>query len=143
LDKEEVPTSSVARDVIDLNQPPPGFPLSEKAIPNHYQNSESNDGHKDIKCKSCYSYEIQIQSFKDDVSELHKEILKLRRKKRLMTKNYELEVAELNKKIKNNEPKQRFNTSSINNIIINSEGQSSKSKEIWKYQVCIFLLFVS
>ena len=45
-----------------------------------------------------------------------------------MTENYELEIAKLNKKIKNNETEQRFNTSGIN-IIINSEGQSSRSKE--------------
>ena len=45
-----------------------------------------------------------------------------------MTENYELEIAELNKKVKNSETEQRFTTSGIN-IIINSEGQSSKSKE--------------
>ena len=46
-----------------------------------------------------------------------------------MTESYELEIVEPNKKIKNNEPEQRYNSSCIN-IIINSEGQSaSKSKE--------------
>ena len=84
----------------------------------------------------------QILNLKDDISELHKEILKLRRQKRLMTESYELEIADLNKKIKNNEPEQRFNSSGIN-IIINSEGQSSKSKENLKQHVCILFLFIS
>ena len=63
------------------------------------------------------------------MAELYKEILKLRRQKRLITESYELEIAELNKKIKNNEPEQRYNSLGIS-IIINFGGQSaSKSKE--------------
>ena len=45
-----------------------------------------------------------------------------------MTENYELEIAELNRKVKSNETEQRFTTSGIN-IIINSEGQSSRCKD--------------
>ena len=70
----------------------------------------------------------QIQSLKDDISELHKEILKLKRQKRLLTENYELEISELNRRLKSNETEQRFTTSGIN-IIINSEGQSSRCKD--------------
>ena len=84
---------------------------------------------EDVVCKDCLDYKAQVQNLKDNVAELYKEILKLRMQKRLITKSYELEIAELNKRIKNNEPKQRYNSSSIN-IIINYEGQSaSKSKE--------------
>ena len=143
LDKEEIPTSSVARVVIDLNQSPLRSPSPLEAARAESENESEDKDYKHVVCHDCLEYKSQVQSLKDDISELHKEILKLRRQKRLMTENYELEVVELNKKIKNNEPEQRFNTSSINNIIINSEGKSSKNKEIWKYQVCIFLLFVS
>ena len=73
-------------------------------------------------CHDCLEFKSQIQSLKDNISELHKEILKLKGQKILMTKNYELEIAELNKKIKNSEIEQRFNTSGIN-IIMNLEGQ--------------------
>ena len=51
------------------------------------------------------------------MAELYKEILKLRRQKRLITENYELEIAELNKKIKYNEPEQRYNSSGIDIIL--------------------------
>ena len=111
-------------------QSPPRFPVpSEKVVPENNSESKSDDDCKNVECKSCFDYEIQVQSLKDDVSELHREILKLRRQKRLITENYELEIAELNKKLKKNEPDHRYNSSSIS-IIINSEGQSaSKSKE--------------
>lgn len=79
-------------------------------------------------CCHCLESRSQVQSLKDDISELHKEILKLKRQKRLMTENYELEIAELNRKLKSNEMEQRFTTSGIN-IIINSEGQSSRCKD--------------
>ena len=45
-----------------------------------------------------------------------------------MTENYELEITELNRRLKSNETEQRFTTSGIN-IIINSEGQSSMCKD--------------
>lgn len=72
-------------------------------------------------CHNCFESKSKIQSLKDDISELHKEILKLKRQKRLMSKNYELEIAELNKKIKINETEQRFYSPGIS-IVINSEG---------------------
>ena len=81
---------------------------------------ESDNDCEDVVCKDCLDYKAQVQNLKDDVAELHKEILKLRRQKRLITKSYELEIAELNKKIKNNELEQRYNSLGIN-IIINSE----------------------
>lgn len=117
--------------MLDLrDRPPPSSPFSsKKAMPDHDHKSESNDGFENVKCKSCCDYEIQIQSLKDDVSELHKEIIKLRRQKRLMTENYELEIGDLNKKLKKNELDHKYNSSSIS-IIINLEGQSVvKSKE--------------
>ena len=46
-----------------------------------------------------------------------------------MTENYELEITDLNKKLKRNELDHKYNSSSIS-IIINSEGQSAvKTKE--------------
>ena len=45
-----------------------------------------------------------------------------------MTENYELEIVDLNKKLKKNESDHKYKSSSIS-IIINSEGQSAaKSK---------------
>ena len=132
LDKVYAPTSSTAQDMFDLkDQPPTSSPVSsEEAVPDRNHIPEFDDGEcKTVECQSCLDYKVQVQSLKADVSELHREILKLRRQKRLITDNYELEIAELNKKLKKNEPDHRYNNSSIS-IIINSEGQSaSKSKE--------------
>ena len=65
--------------------------------------------------------------------------MKLKRQKRLLTENYELEISELNRRLKSNETEQRFTTSGIN-IIINSEGQSSRCKDNWCWQVYIAFL---
>ena len=132
LDEVNTPTSFAAQVMLDLkNQPPTSSPVpSEEVVPDSSHIPESDNGEcKTVECQSCLDYKEQVQNLKDDISELHKEILKLRRQKRLITENYELEIAELNKKLKKNEPDHRYNSSSIS-IIINSEGQSaSKSKE--------------
>jgi len=118
--------------MLDLkNQPPSSSPVpSEEAVLDNSHIPKSDNGEcKTVGCQSCLDYKVQVQSLKADVSELHREIMKLRRQKRLITDNYELEIAELNKKLKKNEPDHRYNNSSIS-IIINSEGQStSKNKE--------------
>ena len=81
LDEVNTPTSFATRVMLDLkDQPPPSFPIpSEKAMPENNSESKSDDDCKNVECKSCFDYEIQVQSLKDDVSELHREILKLRR----------------------------------------------------------------
>ena len=129
LDQVNDPTSSAAQAMLDLKDRPPASSLApfEKVRPEI--DDESDNDCEDVVCKDCLYYKAQVHNLKDDVAELYKEILKLRRQKRLITESYELEIAELNKRIKNNEPKQRYNSSGIN-IIINSVGKSSsKSKE--------------
>ena len=115
--------------MLDLkDRPPTSFSVPFWKVRSEI-NDESDNDCEDVVCKDCLDYKAQVQNLKDDVAELYKEILKLRRQKRLITESYELEIAELNKKIKNNEPEQRYNNSGIN-IIINYEGKSaSKSKE--------------
>ena len=128
MDQVNDPTSFTAQAMVDLNDRPPASSLApfEKVRPKI--DDESDNDCEDVVCKDCFGCKAQVQNLKDNVAELYKEILKIRRQKRLITESYELEIAELNKRIKNNEPKQRYNSSGIN-IIINSEGQSvSKSK---------------
>ena len=127
LDREEIPTSCVARVVIDLNQSPLRSPSPLQAAKTESENESENKDFKHVVCHDCLEYKSQVQSLQDDVFELHKKILELRRQKRLLNDNYELEIADLNKKLKNNEPEQKFNASSIN-IMFGSEGQSSKNK---------------
>lgn len=127
LDREEIPTFSVARALIDINQPPLRSPSPLEAARAESEIDSEDKKFKHVVCYHCLEYKSQVQSLKDDISELHKQILKLRRQNRLMSDNYELKIADLNKKLKNNEPEQKFNASSIN-IVFNSEGQSSKSK---------------
>ena len=42
---------------------------------------ESDNDCEDLVCKDCLDYKAEVQNFKDDVAELYKEILKLRRQK--------------------------------------------------------------
>ena len=42
---------------------------------------ESDNDYEYVVCKDCLDYKAQVQNFKDDVTELYKEILKLRRQK--------------------------------------------------------------
>jgi len=126
LDKEEIPTFSAARALIDLNQPPLRSPSPIEAIMTKFEFEPEDKECKNVVCHHCSEYKSQIQSLKDDISELHKQILKLKRQKRLMSDNYELEISDLNKKFKNTVSEHKINTSSIN-IVFNSEGQSSKS----------------
>jgi len=129
LDSEDCPSSSAAQAMLDLKNQAKQKSISPPETVKVENVSGSQDRNaKSSVCYHCFESRSQIQSLKDDISELHKEILKLKRQKRLMTENYELEIAELNRKIKSNETEQRFTTSGIN-IIINSEGQSSKSKD--------------
>lgn len=128
LDSNDCPSSSAVQAMLDLKnqakQKTTSFPetIKEENV------SESPDRNvKSFACSHCSESASQIQSLKDDISELHKEILKLKRQKRLMTENYELEIAELNRKIKSSETEHRFTTSGIN-IIINFEG-SSRNKD--------------
>ena len=123
LDKEEIPT----RVSIDLNQPPLRSPSPIEEIKTKSEFEPEDKEFKNVVCHDCVEYKIQIQSLKDDIVELHKLILELRRQKRLISDNYELEIADLNKKLKITVPEHKFNASSIN-IMFNSEGQSSKSK---------------
>jgi len=126
LDSDNSPSSSAAQIILDLkNQVKHNSPETVKAR----NVSESHDKTaKSPICDSCLESNSHIQSLKDDISELHKEILKLKRQKRLLTENYELEISELNRRLKSNETEQRFTASGIN-IIINSEGQSSRCKD--------------
>jgi len=128
LDSENSPSSSAAQAILDLKNQVKQESISPPETIK-VENSESHDGNaKSTVCYHCLESRSQVQSLKDDISELHKEILKLKRQKRLMTENYELEIAELNRRLKSNETEQRFTTSGIN-IIINSEGQSSRCKD--------------
>jgi len=127
LDKEEIPTFSAARALIDLNQPPLRSPSPIETIRTKSEFEPEDEGFKNVACLHCSEYKSQIQSLKDDISELHKQILKLKRQKRLMSDNYELEISDLNKKFKNTVSERKINASSINTMF-NSEGQSSKNK---------------
>ena len=127
------------------DQPPTSCPVSfEEAVPDKNHIPESDDEEcKTVECQNCLDYKVQVQSLKDDISELNKEILKLRRQKRLIIESYELEISDPNKKIKNTQPESKFNGSPIN-IIIHLEGQSaSRSDRTNQAQregtcVCIF-----
>jgi len=129
VDSRDSPSSSAAQAMLNLKNQTKQKSTSPPATNKIEDVSESQDRNaKYSVCHHCFESSSQIQSLKDDISELHTEILKLKRQKRLMTENYELEISELNRKIKSNETEQRFTTSGIN-IIINSEGQSSRSKD--------------
>ena len=129
LDQADDPTSFAAHAMLDLkDRSHPTSPAPSERVRTEIDDEIEIEDCEHVVCQDCLDYKSQILNLKDDISELHKEILKLRRQKRLINESYELEIVELNKKIKNNEPEQRFNSSGIN-IIINSEGQSSKSKE--------------
>jgi len=127
LDKEEIPTVSAARALIDLNQPPLRSPSPVEEIMTKSEFEPKDKECKNVVCHHCSGYKSQIQSLRDDISELHKQIVKLKRQKRLLSDNYELEISDLNKKFKNTVSEHKINTSSIN-IVLNSEGQSSKSE---------------
>jgi len=127
LDKEEVPTVSAARVLIDLNQPALRSPSPCETIMTKSELEPESKECKNVLCHHCSGYKSQIQSLRDDISELHKQIVKLKRQKRLMSDNHELEISDLNKKFKNIVSEHKINTSSIN-IVFNSEGQASKSE---------------
>ena len=129
LDSEDCPSTSAVQAILDLKNQAKHKSTSSPETVKVENVSESHDrSAKSPACYYCLESRSQVQSLKDDISELHKEILKLKRQKRLLTENYELEISELNRRLKSNETEQRFTTSGIN-IIINSEGQSSRCKD--------------
>lgn len=146
---EETPaTSSIAHVILDLQvcQPTVESTSEEEEVPrDNYASEPENDSEEDNKaseCQNCLNYASEVQNLKSDIAELHKEIHKLKRQKRLLTENYELEIVEFNKKSKNTDSGYKLVGSGIN-IIIHFEGKSAsksdKSDIDKKTGMCIFV----
>ena len=101
MDQVNDQTSYAAQAMLDLKDRPPASSLApfEKVRP-EIDDESDNDCEYFVR-KDYLDYKAQVQNLKDDVAKLYKEILKLRRQKRLITESYELEI---NKNIKNNGP---------------------------------------
>ena len=127
MDQAYDPTSFAAHAMFNLkDQSHLVPPAPSERVRAEIDNESENKDCEHVECKDCLDYKSQIMNLKDHISELHKEILKLRKHKRLITESYELEIVDLSKKIKNNESEHKLNSSGIN-IIINSERHSSKN----------------
>ena len=80
LEPEDCPSSSAVQAILDLKNQAKQKSTSSPETVKVENVSESHDRNaKSPACYYCLESRSQVQSLKDDISELHKEILKLKR----------------------------------------------------------------
>ena len=79
MDQVNDPTSSTTQAMLDLkDQPLASSPAPFEKVRLEIDDESDNDCEY-VVCKDCLDYKAQVQNLKDNVAELYKEILKLRR----------------------------------------------------------------